>query len=625
MRTKPIDPGGYVGRVLFVNLSTGDIEQQQATASQLRKFVGGYGLGVEVLYGRIPADADPLGPENMLGFVTGPLTGTPALLGTRYAVVGKSPLTGGWGDANSGGEFGPYLKFSGYDAVFFRGVAERPVYLLIDDGKAELRPAEKLWGADATITETELRLRHGDGTRAACIGPAGEKRSLISCIVNDTGRAAGRSGLGAVMGAKNLKAIAAKGGRKPPLANIAALDKLRDKYLARYTEKDSPAQHFRRYGTTGLLKALVEIGRTPLLNFRGSYPTDFGDSDALDGPSHLPFVTSRYACWTCPQACGAIVEWMGSDGPSRGHRPEYETLAALGTYCGIESLTQVMQMNDMCNRAGLDTISAGATIAFAMECYENGILKESDLDGLSLVWGAGVAAIELLQWMIDRRGIGDVLADGVACACGALGKASEEFAMHAGGQEIPAHDPRHLQTLGLQYQISPTPGRHTQGGGLIGELPPAQLEPLGFDPALRETDRLLYDALGYQALTAWINVLNAAGLCVFGMSTMGFMWLPEFLSAVTGWDVDMEECLLTGERIEVMRHIFGLKHGYRPLETAVAARAMGHPPLSDGPTKGVVVDVTELRRKYFEVMEWDEGTAQPSRRRLEVLGLTDVV
>ena len=616
--------GGYMGRILRVGLSTGNLTEQRLPEALLRAFVGGYGLGARILYEQMGPGADALGPENILGFVTGPLTGTPAVMASRYCIVGKSPLTGTWGDANSGGEFGPALKFAGYDAVFFDGLSRDPVYLLVDDGQARLQPAGDLWGLDAVETERALQARHGTDLRVASIGPAGERLSRISCVINDGGRAAGRSGLGAVMGAKRLKAVAVRGDQKPGVANPERVRALRREYLPLF-KTDGEAEVMRNFGTPGYTKILLEIGRTPVKNWRGSYPQDFGNADSLDGPAVVSYEQKKYACWHCVQVCGGLVRWE-VDGQARvGHKPEYETLATMGTYCGIDDLNRVMTLNEMCNRAGLDTISAGATIAFAMECYEHGLFDDGVLDGLELTWGNGGAAIDLLQRMIDRQGVGDLLADGVRAASQRLGSGSEAFAIHAGGQELPAHDPRHEEDFGLSYQLAPTPGRHTQGGVGALQMPPEALASFGLEPGLADSDPLAYHAQAYAAVNAWRNMINAAGLCAFGADIMPPENVPQFLAAVTGWDCDMAECIRAGERVEVMRHAFNLREGHNPLEVEVASRAMGRPPLESGPTAGISVEVDELRAAYLAVMDWDPETTMPSKERLEALGLDKLV
>jgi aldehyde:ferredoxin oxidoreductase len=615
------EAGGYVGRFLFIDLSHGELADEIPDEALLRAFIGGYGVGARILYERMPLGADPLGPDNVLGLVTGPLTGTPSLHAGRYCVVGKSPLTGTWGDANSGGRFGPVLKFAGYDAVFVRGISKEPVYLLIEEGRAELQPANDLWGLDCLETEEALQSRHGRGTEVACVGPAGERLARISCIITDGGRAAGRSGLGAVMGSKRLKAVAVRGKLKPKVSRPEDVKLLRRKYLPEARSGAGEVLH--EYGTAGFTEALITAGRTPIKNWRGSHPSDFPDAEALDGPAFSGFVKRRYGCWGCSIGCGAIVQWESDGELLEGHRPEYETLAALGTYCCIDDVAAIMTMNEICNRAGLDTISAGATISFAMECYENGLVGEDELDGMSLGWGDGEAATALLRSIVNRRGLGDLLADGVLRASQQLGRGSEAFAVHAGGQELPAHDPRHWNEAGLQYQVSPTPGRHTQGGGEWNEISAEALASLGADPDLKEKDPVRYKGQAYAAHLAWWNTLQAAGLCYFASMAVDPKYVAEFVSAVTGWDFDMAECAKTGERIEVMRHLFNLREGHNPLHVRVAERALGHPPLEAGPTAGVTVEVEDLRREYLRVMSWDPETAMPSVERLESLGLAD--
>jgi len=541
----------------------------------------------------------------------------------RYSVVGKSPLTKSWGDANSGGDFGPTLKFAGYDAVLISGVAPTPTYLLIENGNPELRPAGELWGLDCVETEEALQARHGADARLACIGPAGERLALIACIINDRGRAAGRSGLGAVMGSKKLKAVVVRGDREPSIAEPAQVESLRKEYLPLFGRPGTDSVVLREYGTSGYTKRFIESGRTPIKNWIGGYPDDFPDSDAVNGPGVCAYEVRKYGCWRCNQVCGGIVRWESGSQIYEGHRPEYETLATLGTYCGIDDLETIMNMNEMCNRAGLDTISAGAVLAFAIECSKNGLIAGKELNGLKLDWGNGTEAIALLQRIINRDGLGDLLADGVRQASVKLGRGSEVFAMHAGGQELPAHDPRDVREFGLAYQISPTPGRHTQGGiGISGpSLSPADMSVFDFDTAPKTKDPESIPARVYATLGAWLNVQNAAGLCAFGAKTMGFEYVPKFISAITGWDFDMAECIKAGERIEVMRHLFNLKHGYNPLQTKVPSRAMGKPPLEKGPNTGVIVEVESLRTAYLELMEWDPVTALPSRRRLKELEL----
>jgi aldehyde:ferredoxin oxidoreductase len=612
--------GGYIGRFLNVDLSAGTWNDEIPDKDLYRDFIGGYGLGARVLYQKSPAGVDPLSSESVLGFITGPLTGTPAILGSRYSVVGKSPLTGGWGDANSGGEFGPFLKFAGYDAIFMTGASIQPVYLLVQEGHIDLQPADDLWGMDTLRTVKMLEDRHGPGARVACIGPAGERLMRIASIMNDGGRAAARSGLGAVMGSKHLKAIVVKGNRVPTVMNPDQVKALREIYLPLFKTGET-AQILRKFGTSGVLKMMLEIGRTPIKNFRGTFPQDFPNLDVLDGPAVIANQLRRYACWRCNQACGGIVHWESGEEVNEDQKSEYESLGILGTNCQITDLKAVMTMNKMCNLAGMDTISAGGIIAFAMECYENGFFNETELDGLTLNWGEASSAVTLLERIIERKGLGDLLAEGVWRASQIIGRGSEAFAMHAGGQELPAHDPRHMPDFGISYQISPTPGRHTQGGVGSVDMPPDQRKLFGLDTDLEAKDPVLFHAKAYAVGTAFNNVVNAAGLCSYGPETTGQKSVVEFISAITGWDFDMDECLKTGERIEMMRYLFCLREGYNPLQVQITPRALGLPPLTTGPTAGVTVNIDEILKAYLDYMEMDPISAMPGASRLADLGL----
>jgi aldehyde:ferredoxin oxidoreductase len=582
--------GGYVGRLLFVELDTGSLAIEPLSPDMARRFVGGYGLGAKVLWDRQRPGADPLGPENTLGFVTGPLTGSLTPFSGRYVVVGKSPLTGTWGDANSGGFFGPQLKFAGFDAVFFTGVAPRPTYLYVEDGRAELRDAGPLWGLDTAETEAWLKAAHGSKVRSTCIGPAGEKQALISCVINDRGRAAARSGLGAVMGSKRLKAVAVQGSGKVPLAQPERVKALRKECLAGLTDY---AGLLKAYGTPGEALDLYLIGRAPVKNWSGSTPEDFPDPQALGGDAVIAFERRKFTCWGCPVGCGGFVTVdQGPFAVAEGHKPEYETLAAFGTNCLNADPASICKLNDLCNRYGLDTISAGSAVAFAMECFERGLITTADTGGLSLGWGDAVAMVQLTEQMGRREGFGALLAHGVQAAARRIGQGAEEFAVHFGGQEPGMHDPRHTPRLALNYALEATPGRHTQGGT---------------------------DATG-----SLDHLKQSAGLCGNMAPCVGKEMAVDFLNAVVGWDLDMEACMRTGERIGTMRHAFNLREGINPLRFPAPARALGIPPLERGMLRGNMVDLPALIREYLASLDWDPVTAIPSAARLVQLELPEV-
>jgi len=611
--------GGYMGqgsaKILFVDLSSGEMKDEEFGEDILRKFVGGYGLAAKIIYDRQKPGVDALGPDNMLGFLTGPLTGTPAIIGSRYVVVGKSPLTGTWGDANSGGYFGPALKFAGYDGVFFTGISENPVYLLIDSGKPELVDAEWLWGKDSNETDDMLQEKHGSKTRVACIGPSGEKLSLISGIINDKGRAAARSGLGAVMGSKKLKAIAVKGSMEVPLADAEKTKELRRKWLKHVNV--GMADLLKDYGTAGLTATASETGDSPAKNWSDAGSEVFPNSMAISEDSVIALQERKWACWQCPIACGGHMKVQTGPFASEGHKPEYETLACFGTMCLNDNLESIIKINDICNRAGLDTISAGCTVAFAIECYENGLITKADTDGLELNWGNAEAIVAMTEKIAARDGFGDVLADGLKIAAEKIGKGSEKYAVHVGGQEVPMHDPKCTPGLASTYLLDATPARHTQGGELIA--PGAGLD-------LPEFENTVYTgrAESQRTLVNLMHLVNAAGLCMFGYLSMDCHAMPEFMTAVTGWEYTLDECDETGERIGTLRHAFNLREGHNPLEREVNPRTIGRPPLKRGPLKDISVDMETMAKEYLELMDWDPVTTVPSQKRLKELELDEV-
>ncbi|HSW58697.1 MAG TPA: aldehyde ferredoxin oxidoreductase N-terminal domain-containing protein, partial [Dehalococcoidales bacterium] len=379
-------PGGYMGKILRVDLTTREIREEMLEEKTLRQFLGGYGLGSRLLYNEQKPGVDALGPDNILGFISHPLSGTQAIAGCRFTVVAKSPLTGTWGDANCGGSFAAFLKYSGYDGVMFKGISDRPVYLVINNGRAQLNDAGHLWGKDTYDTDDILKAELGQDTAVACIGQAGEKLSLVSCIMHNKGSAAGRSGLGAVMGSKKLKAVAVKGKMAVPVPDAAAVKKLRSYYLPRL---GGHLQVVRKYGTTFTLVPSAESGDSPVLNWSGIANRDFKNARTL---SEVLLDERKYkpaACYQCPVGCEAVLkEGTGEYRYAAGSfRPEYETLAMLGPNCGNNNLESIIKANDQCNRYGLDTISTGAIIAFAMECYANGLVSKQDTGGLDMKWG----------------------------------------------------------------------------------------------------------------------------------------------------------------------------------------------------------------------------------------------
>jgi len=522
--------------------------------------------------------------------------------GARYMAVARSPLTGGWGEANSGGFFGPYMKFAGFDGVYFTGISPKPVYLLLDDGKAELKDATYLWGKDSYETEDTLMTEYKD-SRVICIGPAGEKLTLVSCIMSNHGSAAGRSGIGAVMGSKRLKAVVARGTHEVAIADKVSAQKIIVEYIHSLKVVGpngmSPMQKQQKYGTSFSTFGAAHSGDAPVKNWGGVGVVDFPDRAGIHHDVFLSKVDKGHGCWHCPIRCKAILK-IG-DGEYKyaagSHRPEYEAATAFGALCLNNNAEAIIMANDICNRAGIDTISSGAVIAFAIELYENGILTNKDTDGIELKWGNHQAMVAMTAKLANREGIGDVLANGVKRAAEIIGKGSDQFAIHIGGQEVAMHDPKVLGTGRLaspaaRYHMDATPGRHTV---LFG--------PHSFVDT---------------------HFLNVTGLCHFGRWPEDEKLMTGIFKAVTGWDYSWADLQKTGERVVNMRHCFNLREGICELKWPVNPRLVGKPPQTTGPLAGVTADIEAQEYWGMGFLDWDRSTTKPSKAKLLSLGLDDV-
>ncbi len=655
---------GYCGRILHVDLDTSTISYQELDEAFYQKYLGGLGLGAKVLWDHIKPGVDPMGPDNVLGFTTGLLTDTGSLFTGRFNVVGKSPLTGGWGDANCGGYFSPALKRCGLDGLFFCGRSLEPVYLYLDDQSAELRNASEFWGTDTIETEKRLEARYGKRAHVACIGPAGERLSFIAGVCHDGGRLAARSGLGGVMGSKRLKAVVAAGTHKVGVADRKRIQVLSTAFRKRlegrknlqrflgdrlfgfmgwatrkgplYTRQ--PADLWRlmlsKYGTAALTAFSAESGDSPVKNWGGVGYKDFplNRSQKIGAEAIVKYETKKYGCFSCPLRCGATLRI--SDGPypiEEMLRPEYETLCAFGSLLLNDDLQSIFWLNDLLNRAGMDTISCGAVVAFAIECFENSILTTKETDGLELRWGDGEAIIKLTEMIIKRQGVGDVLADGVNLASERIGQGSEAFAVHCGGMEAPMHDPKFDPGFGMAYLCEPAPGRHSVSSYMLLDL--ERLDRLfkgaKKTPAfMTAKERYRFDNKGEaMAIGSFFRQLvDAAGACTFGTQVGGEIPLIQWLNAATGWNLSAEDYLLIGERIEQLRHAFNIREGLNPCrDFRLHPRISGHPPLDKGPAKGVSLDLDGMAQAFYKAMGWDLSTGQPDPARLERLGLSEII
>jgi aldehyde:ferredoxin oxidoreductase len=614
--------GGYAGKLLFVDLTKRTFEERVLSEELAKHFVGGYGIGARLLYDMMKPGADPLGPDNILGFVSGPLNGTGALYGGRYTVVCKSPVTGGWNDANSGGFFGPELKRAGFDGVFVSGASDKPVYLFVKDGKVEIRDARSLWGKDSVETPEALIQETGEpNLRAALIGPAGERQSLMACVINDKHRAAGRGGCGAVMGSKNLKAVVVRGTREVPVADPDKVKKINAEILD-YMKNGPTVEQVKlwaAYGTGGITAGAGLTGDAPAKNWGGSGAVDMGEESLTKLASFsfdARYNVKKYACAQCPLACGAHYKVDDGKWPvGETDRPEYETLAAFGTMTLNDDVESIIKCNHICNLYGLDTISVGATIAWAIECYENGILSKNETGGIELTWRNAEAIVAATQAIADQTGFGKVLALGSAGAAEKLGKGAQ-YLQTVRGIELPMHDPRFSPRFARTYQHDPTPARHVKGGlGIFDFRSPNEVK---YD----------YDGRGQLdvAVTCHTEIMNTSGSCLFGGFSMPQDALPRLIEAVTGWDFKEDDVVRTGKRIMNMRHVFNLREGQKPADSVLPTRCVGDPPLTEGPLKGVAIDHRKLADQFSESMGWNRQTLVPTRESLEDLGgMEDVI
>ncbi len=616
--------GGYMGKLLFVDLDTGLVREDSTEEQIYRDFIGGLGLGVRILYEQMKANTDPLSPDNWLGFVTGPLTGTAAPGPGRFMVVTKSPLTGTWCDSNAGGHFGPKLKAAGYDGIFVTGCAPKAVYLWVHDGKAELRDARHVWGKDTVETEEILRQELDAPTaKVACIGPAGELLSLIAAVIHDGGRAAARGGVGAVMGSKRLKAIVVAGEAKVPVANQQRVTALR-RDIIRASSGSAVHELFSTQGTCAQISPAVKQGWPGVKNWDLVGEEGMPDHAKINGPEINRYKIKGYACQGCPIACGGKVEIKsGPYAVSKTPRPEYESIAALGTMCLNEDPESIIKGNDVCNRYGLDTISAGSTIAFAMECYEYGIIGKTETEGVELTWGNSPAIVDMLEKIARREGFGAVLADGVKKAAKRIGKGAQEYAMHVHGAELAMHDPRAFPGRGVLY-MDANPGRHT-----IGSLPSAQDRGTAIGPySVLDTPKLEmhgdYLAKGpmYAIGAEYFLFYSSAGLCTYGAILNTAYPLVEFICAVTGWDFTASEGLAAGQRIATLRQCFNIREGLKPEDLRLPDRLRR--PAAMGPFADVTVDFDAALATYYAAMGWDLKTGKPYRRILADLGLDEL-
>lgn len=598
---------GLLGKILRVDLTNGVIKEEPVRESLAKKYIGGRGLGTKYYVDEVAKDVDVFSPDNKLILMTGPLTGTFATSAGRLMWITKAPLTGTIGCANSGGQFGPELKYAGFDGIIFEGKSEKPVYLYVKDGKAELRSAEELWGKTVYETTDLLISATDPDAKVSCIGPAGEKGVLYATIMNEKHRAAGRGGLGAVMGSKNLKAVVARG-----TGGIKVSDKAG--FLAACTDarqklKDNPVtgNGLGAYGTEILVNIVNSSGGLPLRNWRdGAY---YEDADDISGETLAEkYLVRNKGCFGCSMACGRVTKIKDGPFKSSGEGPEYEAAWALGASCGINDLEAVCYANFLCNEYGMDPITLGATFACAMELFDRGLIKPEEMGG-NLVFGNAASIVEFAKKTALREGFGEKLALGSYRLSESYG--APELSMSVKKQEMPAYDGRSLQGMGLEYATSNRGGCHVRGYLTSPEILGI---PVKLDPLVTEGKANILKI--FQDLTA---IVDSAGLCLFTTFGIGLPEIGSMLRTCTGWDLSDDEFMKAGDRIWNLEKLFNMSQGFGKKDDTLPPRLLKDP-LPSGPAKGRVCELDVMLPEYYQLRGWDvEGV--PTEEKLAELGL----
>lgn len=599
---------GWTGTILRVNLSTGAITREATNLAHARQYIGARGLGARYLVDEVDPQVDALSPANKLIFAPGPLTGSFAPSMGRYNVVTKSPLTGALAASNSGGSFGPEVKFAGYDLIIIEGCAEKPVYLWIKDDKIELRDAAHLWGKLVPDVTDAIRSETHEDAKVACIGPAGEKQALIACIMNEMHRAAGRSGVGAVMGSKNLKAIAVMGSGSVNVADPTAFQTAVDVARTKLEAHPVSGQGLRAYGTEVLVNILNEVGGLPTRNFNdGHFPT----ADKIGGETLAATQLVRAkGCFACVISCGRVTQVRNPKYKGEGEGPEYETAWGFGADCGIDNLDAITKANYLCNEYGLDTISMATTIACAMDMYEAGLIDAKETDGVPLTFGNVEAMVEFTRKTGLREGFGDKLALGSYRLAESYGH--PEYSMSVKKQEMPAYDPRAVQGIGLNYATSNRGGCHVRGYTISPEVLGV---PVKLDPAAIE-GKADIDIL-FQNLTA---AVDATGACLFVTFGIGGDEVAACLNGIAGTNYSADELIRCGERIWNLERLWNLKIGYTAEDDTLPERLLKSP-IKTGPSKGRISRLPEMLPEYYAHRGWDEKGV-PTPEKLAELSLS---
>ncbi|MEN8235858.1 MAG: aldehyde ferredoxin oxidoreductase family protein [Actinomycetota bacterium] len=641
---------GYAGKILHVDLTNGTLEVEEPPEELYRTYLGGSALGLHYLLKNTPAGADPYGPENTLAFMLSGITGAPIAGQSRCTVVGKSPLTGGIGDSQAGGFWPAELKFAGFDGIVVKGSSPKPVYLWINKGEAELRDASHLWGQTTLEVEAALKEELEDKRiEVIQVGPAGEQQVRFASIMSMSNRAHGRTGMGAVMGSKKLKAIAVRGGKKKlPMADPEALRAIGQPSVARVRE-DEDVWGLAKYGTMDITESQSAGGGLPTQNWHsGSFGFDNAKSigaeryfnELLKGAAEgNQLKEGRETCYSCAVRCKRAVEaeWQEKAINPESGGPEYETVAMFGSDCGIDDPHAIAYANQMCNQYGADTITAGATMAFAIECFEKGLITAEDTGGVELAWGDAEAMIAMLEKTLKREDLGDVLAEGSAAAAAHIGNGAEDFVVAVKGQELPAHMPQVKQTLGVIYAVNPFGADH-QSSEHDGSYTPGTIEssPEKYGKRMADigltnpqpAESLNEEKVRYALTTQYAySAMDTADVCqfVYGPSwqLMGMEDLAGVITAVTGMETTPTDLLLYGQRRLNLLRAFNAREGITREKDTLPKRLYDLP-LEDGPSAGQTMDrdkVAQAIETYYRLAGWDAESGNPTRETLESIDL----
>ena len=612
---------GYANCILRVNLSGGKIKKEPLDESLAKAFLGGRGVALKLFCDEVPPGIDPLGEQNKLVFMTGPLTGTAAPTAGRYDVVAKSPLTSLFGAASAGGHFGAELKFAGYDGVIIEGVAAKPTALVIRDGGVELRDASHLWGRPASETEKILKEDLGDfEAKIACIGVAGENLVKFAAIISERAHAAGRTGLGAVMGAKKLKAIAVSGSGD---VQVHDPDALRQEILELTKRKDVLSAALSAYGSAAFISYVAKSGAFPTHNFKAlssDFENDFNLDEMNEEAISEKLVIKKDACFCCRTGCRRASRIPRKYEGELGSGPEYESVAAFAR-CGCSDVGMLLKFQNVCNELGLDVVSAGSAVSFAMECYEAGVLDADRTSGLELRWGDADIVIELLERIARREGVGDLLAEGVKRAAERLGRGAEKYAMHVKGLEFPGYEPRAMKGAALSFATANRGADHL--GALMTLVDFGMATPLAMvtvDPLELSSEKVRL----VKELEDWMQVLDSAIICKFFGVLLRKEELASLISLVTGFDFSVKTLERIGERIWNLERLFNLREGLRGKEDDWLPDRFYEEPLPKGAASGEVIPREEFERRlseYYRLRGWDEGGV-PTAGKLRELGLS---